>query len=450
MLWIRISSKETEGFADLSGRLTIGSATSNSVVLEGKHIRPLHAQIRMEGDEVILEDFTRASTHSLLANSEISLGDFSLNICAESEFWTAYHAIILDSFREILKAQGSFDFSQAIHQLQKDIFFGRNIPTHLVDKLRSIHGEFELLGPMERLLGLESVSDVLVERFDRIWVEELGSLRLSSESFSSEEAYRIYIHNLLAKLQKSIDEVHPFLDFSLPDGSRGHLVGEPISPNAFYLSIRKPRSLAWTLGQLSDLGMIDRNQMFALQNALKEKKNILISGATGSGKTTLLKACLLEISTIERVIVLEDTPELKVDRMNTVYLQTRTDARSSLPRISLSELVRQSLRMRADRLVLGEVRSVEALDLLHAMNTGHQGCLGSLHANSSRDALGRLEGLIQMAEGSLSEVSTRDLISRNIYLILHCSKKEGIRKISEMAWVRGIDGDRILLEVLES
>lgn len=447
--WLSVESENMTSFSRLEGRMTIGSAFSNSLILNGKGIRPLHAQIRSENSQIVFEDFINSSSEEFHPGEEKFLGSFKLKVWDSHQFWATYHDSILQSFREILKKKANFDLDKSFLELKRDLFFDREIPFLVQEKLRSIHQEFDLMGPIERLLQNSRITDVLVEQFDRIWIETDGRLQLSDEKFSSDSAYILYIQNLLAKIHKSIDEVHPYLDFNLPDGSRAHVIGAPLTPGGFYLSIRKPNEKFWSLHDLQALEMLTIEQYEILQRALSEKYNILISGATGTGKTTLLKACLAEIPENERVLILEDTPEITAARKNTIFLRSRTESQSQFPPIFLRDLVRQSLRMRPDRLVLGEVRGAEALDLLHAMNTGHRGCLGSLHSNSARDALGRLEGLIQMADGSLSESVTRDLIVRNIQMVVQVSKRGGKRIVSEIAWLRGIDLNRILLETIE-
>ena len=193
--------------------------------------------------------------------------------------------------------------------------------------------------------------------------------------------------------------------------------------------------------------MFSKSMRATLQSLLKQKLNILISGATGSGKTSLLRSLLMEITASERLIIMEDVPELRIGRSKAADLNTRVESGSDLPEIGLRELIRQSLRMRPDRLILGEVRGPEALDLLLAMNTGHQGCLGTLHANSARDALWRLQCLIRLGSGEIQESTAQEVIHRNIHAIVHCQKdSQGVRQIKEIAYMRGIESGCYLLE----
>jgi pilus assembly protein CpaF len=296
-------------------------------------------------------------------------------------------------------------------------------------------------------LAGEEITDILVEDFNRIFVEKAGRLERVALRFSDPQTYQIYIEKLLHQANQTLDESKPFANFLLPGGARVHLAGGSITGGSFYLSIRRPSSKVWDLADLSQKGMFSNALRFTIQSLLKQKLNILISGATGSGKTSLLRSLLMEITASERLIIMEDVPELRIGRSNAAYLNTRQEVGSDLPEIGLRELIRQSLRMRPDRLVLGEVRGPEALDLLLAMNTGHQGCLGTLHANNARDALWRLQCLIRLGSGEIQESTAQELIHRNIHVIIHCQKdSQGVRQIKEIAYMRGIESGCYLLE----
>jgi len=452
-LWIAFRSDGNIKLAPFRDRSTVGSTMSNTIALEGHGVRPLHGQFFVESDSYRFRDFLDRSIYILDGGSEIPIGSWKASLGSVFEFQNRFRPQILDSFRQILKdPKVGFDLERALEQVHRFFFLAApRLPDSLDEMLRKQFSELSLLGPIEYLLKIPDITDILVESHDHIWIEQAGVLKLSDCRFSSDESYNIYLENLLTKLHKTIDECSPFLDFVLPEGSRGHLIIPPVTSGPKYLSIRKTRDNYFSLSDLLSLEMFSEPAFQTLKNALVEQKNILVSGATGSGKTTLMRALINECHGDERILILEDTPELKLPRNNTVFLQTRIDAASKLPAVGLRDLVRQCLRMRPDRIVVGEVRGHEALDLLHAMNTGHRGCLGSLHSNSARDALFRLQGLIQMSDASLSESVTRDLISRNIHLVLHCGRaKGGPRKLSEMGWIRGIDQDRILMEIRES
>ncbi len=447
-MWLVLQDQSKVKATSVGERLTVGTAPSNGLVLEGRGIHPLHGQLTKREEGWVFRDFVSDRETPLLPQQKFPLGPFDCELLQEDALWEKYRSRIVESFRSSLKSSKDFDLEIALQRLKSEIFFSKDLPVSIQDHLESQFQEFSLLSPIERLLLDKEVTDILVEDFDVIWVERTGSLERAPVAFTSEESFRIYVENLLSQLHKSVDEAHPFADFVLRDGSRGHVIAPPLTPKTYYLSIRKPRNQIWLLDDLQDREMMTQEQRRLINQAIDQKMNILVSGSTGSGKTTLLKALIAGTQSQDRILILEDTPELGMSRKNTGFLRTRLDVRSELPPIALRDLVRQCLRMRPDRIVIGEVRGEEALDLLHAMNTGHRGCMGSLHANSSRDAVSRLEGLVQLAEQSLSESATRDLVVRNIHLVIHCAKINGQRKVQEIGFVRGLDGERLLMEVL--
>jgi|GEM_PF-650897 len=449
-MWMKLTKLDQLKFVELKDRTSLGSADSNSVVVKGRGVEALHAYITKNQDQWIYRDFARGKDFHLPPNDQIDIGDWRAKFSDFSSLLDKHYEQLKESFKSILKENTDTKLPLALQKFNGKWFLSSSTPRELEKKLEQSFNEFELNGPIERLLLDDEITDILVSAYDQIWIERAGRLVESAIHFTSEESYHIYIENLLARLHKTIDEHSPFVDFKLPDDSRAHLIMAPVTGGSLYLSIRKIPARAWALNELLSKEMFSPAQNRILNNALQKKSNILISGATGSGKTTLLKALLSELESNERTIVIEDLPELKVGRKNTVYLCTRFDAQGRLPEINLRHLVKQSLRMRPDRLVIGEVRGEEALDLLHAMNTGHRGSMFSLHANSARDAIWRLRGLVQFSEASLRGNAILDFIARNIQLIVHCGRGEnGRRQVQEIARVKGLCGEQILLESLE-
>jgi Flp pilus assembly CpaF family ATPase len=444
-LWLRRGEERKLGLVE--DRSTVGSALSNHITLLSGDIRSLHGQFLIADEQWIYRDFDKCSEFFIKPGEAFKIADWNCVAGQLDKLSSLYESFLLEDFKMVLKSYPSLNLSQALEEIRKRWFFSQVVPPVIERLLTSQIEQVSLVSPIERLLEDEEVSDILVEAFDRIWIERKGELEQANVRFINAETYQIYLENLLAALHKSIDDVRPYLDFVLSDGSRGHLIVPPLTDGSRYLSIRKKKKSMLSLDQLNERGMFSPTALQAIRASLNQRKNILISGSTGSGKTTLLKSILCEIPEKERTIVIEDTPELSIDRQNTAFLYSRTDSLSQLPAITLRELVRQSLRMRPDRIIIGEVRGEEALDLMHAMNTGHRGCLGSLHANSNRDALSRLQGLIQMSSSTLSENAMRDLIARNLHLLLHCARDiDGKRRVSEYSFVRGIDQNQILLE----
>lgn len=431
-------------------RDTFGSSPSNRLCLLDKSVRPLQGQFLLRARGLFYRDFHERREIEIAVGESLRLAGWDVFLENPSNLLSRYQSEVLSSFKEILKELPSEDLNLARERLRLKWFLTPAIPDIFSTLLQTQVRQISLESPIEYLLRDDDVTDILVQRFDQIWVERSGRLVPSGLGFLSEETFHIYLENLMTKLHKTIDEALPFLDFTMPDGSRGHLIVPPLTDGARYLSIRKMKHKQFSLEDLVQRRMLSHELHDVLMRAVCQKNNILISGATGSGKTTLMKALLSRIPESERLLVVEDTPELKVERANAVFLRTRRGGRNDMGEIDLRELLRQALRMRPDRIVLGEVRGPEALDLVHAMNTGHQGCMGSLHANSCRDALGRLQGLIQMASARLSEMAMSELIGRNLHLVIQCGRdSNGLRRILEYARVRGVDQGRILLEVKE-
>lgn len=449
-MWLQVSKNNLPPkFVAVCDRMTIGSAESNQMVLKSSGVSSLHGLIYKDVDGYTYQDLRARENISLKNDMVFDIGDVQVGVTQWSAIWNTYQNSFINSFKNYLRSDAQLSLEQALEKLTKEWFFSRELPREVKDQIGCHYGEFQMSGPIEYLLQDPDITDILVEGHDRIFVEKSGRLFLSSFRFSSQENFKVYIENLLSSLEKTVDESTPFADFVLSDGSRGHIIAPPVTDGRHYLSIRKKRKAAWTLSDLCEREMFSASSLQLIEQLVHEQKNILISGATGSGKTTFLKALLHEISAEERVLILEDTPELQISRPNTAFLNTRIDLQAQLPPVSLRDLVKQALRMRPDRIIVGEVRGEEALDLLHAMNTGHRGCLGSLHANSARDALFRLQGLIRFSNAALSEQAILDLVSRNVHAVIHCGKnKEGKRELQEISLIRGANQNQILLETI--
>jgi len=447
-MWAILQDQASSSFVFLQDGSTLGSARSNRIVLPQKSARALQGQFKLTSESWIYRDFVTNSVQEIRSGTRLSFGEFSVSLVNEETHARDFLLSVASVWREILNKEPQLSFEVALKRLSDESFQGAPPAQPVVEFLLNQFREYSLSSPIERLLSDESVTDVLIQSFDSIWIEKSGCLLPTSLAFSTQETFRIYIENLLADQSVSWDESVPYVDFKMKGGERAHLIGPPIT-QSFCLSIRKPHQSALGLQDLRQRQMFQDEAFKILQEMIEDRKNILVAGATGSGKTTLLKALLMELPERSRALVLEDTPELELPLKNLVFLRTRIQARSELPSVDLKQLVKQSLRMRPDRIIVGEVRGPEAMDLLHAMNTGHRGSMASLHANSCRDALYRLEGLVQMSDSRLSESVVRDLIARNVQGILFCGRnKSGERKLTEIAHVRGRDREQILLEML--
>jgi pilus assembly protein CpaF len=300
------------------------------------------------------------------------------------------------------------------------------------------------LGPLEDLLADDSVTEVMVNRADQIYIERAGRIEESPVVFSSDHAVMAVIERIVAPLGRRIDESSPMVDARLKDGSRVNAVIAPVALRGPSISIRKfaKRKL---LGQdLIDFGSLNRGMLEFLEVAVRERRNIVVTGGTGSGKTTLLNILSNFIPGHERIVTIEDAAELKLSQPNLVGLESRPANLEGKGLITIRDLVRNALRMRPDRIVVGECRGGEALDMLQAMNTGHEGSLTTAHANSPRDALSRLEVMVLMSSVDLPMAVVREQIASALDLIIHQRRFPcGSRKVTHICEITGIESGTI-------
>ena len=305
------------------------------------------------------------------------------------------------------------------------------------------------LGPLESLLADDSVSEIMVNRYDQIFVERAGKLQESEIVFSSDQAVQSAIERIVAPLGRRIDESSPMVDGRLKDGSRVNAVIPPLSLKGPSLTIRKFSKRKLVAQDMVNFGSATMDMMNFLKLAVEQRKNVLISGGTGSGKTTLLNILSNYIPNDERVVTVEDAAELKLSQPNLVSLEARPANVEGKGLVSIRDLVRTCLRMRPDRIVVGECRSGEALDMLQAMNTGHDGSLTTVHANAPRDTLARLEVMVLMAGMDLPVAAIRQQIASAIDLIVQQQRlSDGTRKITHISEVTGMENGVIQLQDL--
>jgi pilus assembly protein CpaF len=303
------------------------------------------------------------------------------------------------------------------------------------------------LGPLEPLLLDPSISDILVNTHKQVYVERKGLLELTSVTFRDSQHLLRIIDKIVSQVGRRVDESSPMVDARLPDGSRVNAIIPPLAVDGPLLSIRRfstdkmmPRDLVNKLALTS--GMME-----LLEAAVKAKLNIIISGGTGAGKTTLLNALSAFISPKERIVTIEDAAELQLKQPHVVRLETRPPNIEGNGAVRQRELLVNCLRMRPDRIVVGEVRGGEALDMLQAMNTGHDGSLTTVHANSPRDAISRLEVMISMATSNMQPVSIRQQIASAVHLLVQVSRmSDGSRRVVNLTEVTGMEGDVITLQ----
>ncbi len=292
------------------------------------------------------------------------------------------------------------------------------------------------LGPLEELLADPAVEEVMVNGHERVYVERRGRIEPTDVSYASEDALRDAIERVLTPLGRRVDELSPMVDARLEDGSRVHVVIPPLAVDGPTMSIRRFSAVRPDPRELVELGTLTAELRDQLEAAVGARRSILVSGGTGSGKTTLLNALSAFIDPDERVITIEDAAELRLRQPHVVRLESRPANVEGRGRVTIRELLRGALRMRPDRIVIGEVRGGEALDLLMALNTGHEGALSTVHANSPEDALRRVETLALMAGVGLPHEAIREQLGRGLDLVIHLARlSDGSRRVVEVAEV---------------
>ena len=304
-------------------------------------------------------------------------------------------------------------------------------------------------GPLERLLSDDSVTEIMVNGPFDVWVERQGRLYETTVRFNDESHLRRIINKIVAQVGRRIDESQPLCDARLPDGSRVNAIIAPLSLSGPLLTIRKFGERRLTLDDMIKIGTLSSETVDFLTRCIQAQLNMLISGGTGTGKTTLLNALSAGIDNAERIVTIEDAAELKLNQRHVLRLEARQKNIEGEGEIPIRELVRNALRMRPDRILVGEIRGAEALDMLQAMNTGHDGSLSTVHANSPRDALARVETMVLMAGFDLPVRAIRQQASAALDLIVHLERLEdGSRRVTQITEVQRMESDIITLQDL--
>jgi pilus assembly protein CpaF len=327
---------------------------------------------------------------------------------------------------------------------------GETTPMSLVEKERltqELLDEVFGLGPLEPLLKDSSVSDILVNSFRDVFVERHGKLERTSAQFRDEAHLRLIIDRIVSAVGRRVDESSPMVDARLPDGSRVNAIISPLTLDGSCLSIRRFGHDRLQADDLLRNKSLTPNMLQFLEGCVRARLNILISGGTGSGKTTMLNVLSSYISNRERIITIEDAAELQLRQEHVVRLETRPPNIEGNGAVRQRQLVINSLRMRPDRIVLGEVRGEEAIDMLQAMNTGHDGSLTTIHANSARDALARLETMAAMSGLNLPEKAIRQQSASAINVIVQIARlSDGTRKVLAISEITGMEGDIVTIQ----
>jgi pilus assembly protein CpaF len=314
--------------------------------------------------------------------------------------------------------------------------------------IRDIQHEMLGFGPLELIMADSTVSDILVNSYDQIYVERKGKLELTNVTFTDEKHLLRIIDKIVSLVGRRIDESSPMVDARLPDGSRVNAVIPPIALDGPMMSIRRFAHIPLKMENLvNDLKSLTPEMALFLKGLSQSKVNILISGGTGAGKTTLLNIISGYIPITERIVTIEDAAELQLQQPHVVRLETRPMNIEGKGEITARALVRNSLRMRPDRIVIGEVRGAEAVDMLQAMNTGHEGSLTTIHANTPRDALSRLENMIGMANLNLPHKAARQQMASAITIVIQALRLiDGKRKITSIQEITGMEGEMITMQ----
>jgi pilus assembly protein CpaF len=370
---------------------------------------------------------------------------------AYQELKKTMHQMILDRIDlERLKRLTAEQFKHELALLVQRIIEEERIVLNQQERhhlVLDIQHEMLGFGPLEPLLTDPTISDILVNTFNKVYVERRGRLELTEVTFHDNAHLMKIIEKIVSRVGRRVDESSPMVDARLPDGSRVNAIIPPLAVDGPLVSIRRFGATPLTVQNLLDLKSVTPPMIKVLESLGLSKVNILISGGTGSGKTTMLNLISGFIPGNERIVTIEDAAELQLRQPHVVRLETRPPNIEGKGEVTQRALVRNSLRMRPDRVILGEVRGAEALDMLQAMNTGHEGSLATIHANTPRDALARLENMVGMAGVNLTARAIRQQICSAITVVLQASRlTDGTRKVVSMQEITGMEGDVISMQ----
>ncbi len=477
-------------------RFTFGKMPDNDLVLDRVNISRRHCQIFSEGGAWFVRDLaSRNGTFvdgrkieadiPLKDGSRIQLGDFTMTFKIDEgapaspgqavpgkagglpppppmKTRQAIPGPLKKKIHERLLAEldlKHFDYTQAsnaevrnrtaqvLTRIAEDYAAEILPPLTKGDVIQQLLDEALGLGPLEDLLADPEVDEIMVNAWDRIYVEKKGKLHLTDRKFSDNGHVLQVIRRIIAPIGRRVDESSPMVDARLQDGSRVNAIIPPLSLRGPTLTIRKFAATPYTAEDLIRFGSLSPGMARFLKVAVENRRNLLISGGTGSGKTTLLNVVSAFIPADERIVTIEDAAELKLGQTHVVSLEARPPNIEGTGEIPIRKLVINALRMRPDRIVVGECRGGEALDMLQAMNTGHDGSLTTLHANSARDALARLETLVLMAGMELPAKSIRQQITSAINLIVQIARlTDGTRKVVSVSEITGMEGEVVTMQ----
>lgn len=337
-----------------------------------------------------------------------------------------------------------------VSRMAEGLLLAENVPLSTMERDRlvsEVHHELFGLGPLEPLLADPTISDILVNSYSNIYIERRGKLEKTTISFKDDEHLMRVIERIVSTVGRRIDEAQPMVDARLPDGSRVNAIIPPLALDGPVLSIRRFGADPLRMAALIENGALTKEIAILFEMCVRARLNIIISGGTGAGKTTLLNALSAFIPIDERIVTIEDSAELQMQQPHVVRLETRPPNIEGKGEVTQRDLVRNALRMRPDRIVIGEVRGGEAIDMLQAMNTGHDGSLTTIHANSPRDALSRLETMIQMTGMRLSDRAMRQQVASAVNLVIQVARlTDGTRRITSISEITGMEGEMTTMQ----
>ncbi|TWI63054.1 pilus assembly protein CpaF [Pseudoduganella lurida] len=370
---------------------------------------------------------------------------------AYQELKATMHQLILDRIdlerlKRLTPEQFKHELALLVQRIIEDerIVLNQSERHHLV---LDIQHEMLGFGPLERLLSDPGISDILVNTHAKVYVERAGRLELTDVTFNDNAHLMKIIEKIVSRVGRRVDESSPMVDARLPDGSRVNAIIPPLAVDGPILSIRRFSAHPLTMANLIEYKSLTPPMQQVLEALGHAKVNILISGGTGSGKTTLLNVLSGFIPPAERIVTIEDAAELALRQPHVVRLETRPANIENKGEVNQRALVRNALRMRPDRIILGEVRGAEAVDMLQAMNTGHEGSLATIHSNTPRDALSRLENMVGMSGVNLTPRATRQQIASAVTVVMQVSRlTDGARKLVSLQEVTGMEGDVIAMQ----
>ena len=337
-----------------------------------------------------------------------------------------------------------------VARLAESVLAAEALPLSAAERERlvgEVRHELFGLGPLEPLLSDPTISDILVNSHSCIYIERRGKLEATNVAFNDDEHLMRVIERIVSSVGRRIDESSPMVDARLADGSRVNAIIPPLSIDGPVLSIRRFGSEPLRMSALIENRALTKEIADMLEMCVKARLNLLISGGTGAGKTTLLNALSAFIPEDERIVTIEDSAELQLQQPHVVRLETRPPNIEGRGEVTQRDLVRNALRMRPDRIVIGEVRGGESIDMLQAMNTGHDGSLTTIHANTPRDALARLETMIQMTGMRLSDRAMRQQVASAIHMVVQVARlSDGTRRITSISEITGMEGETITMQ----